>query len=160
MKSLRIAAFAMTAAAAAVLFTACTALPHRYLQPEEGCHRRATLEACLEAARASYAQLFFASHKTGERQAWDLYNHATERVVTLLFDNKEALSTGSWTIRRGVIDVRLPAGRPLADLVPASRLSFEGLRNVYRHEGFGAPFVAVASDAPPGGEEHIAPALA
>jgi len=127
----------------------------------------AVLEAYLEAARASYAYLFFTPRKPGERaledrqsQVRDFYNHATERVTSLLFEEARQqgrlgnqagdtlLLTGSWVIRRGLVDVRLPAERPLQDLVAASRLSVGGIRNTYRRDGFGADFVAVAAEPP------------
>ena len=132
-------------------------------KPRQG-RRNAALEAYLEAARASYAYLFFTPRNPGERaledrqsQVRDFYNHATERVTSLLFEARQQgrldhktgdmlLLTGSWAIRRGVVDVRLPAGRPLQDLVAASRLSVGGIRNTYRRDGFGADFVAVAAE--------------
>ncbi|MES1243258.1 MAG: alpha/beta fold hydrolase [Acidobacteriota bacterium] len=121
--------------------------------------RAPALETYLEAARASYAYLFFAPRTLGERaledrqrQVRDFYNHATERVAMLLFEDgrRESTPAGSWTIHRGTIDVRLPVGRPLQDLVAASHLSFKGIRNLYRRDGFGAEFVAVAA---PGEDE-------
>lgn len=128
-----------------------------------------TLDSYLEAARASYAYLFFTPRKPGERaledrqgQVRDFFNYATERVATLLFEEarrqgrivdlarESFLFTDAWTIHRGRSDVRLPAGRPIHELIPASRLSFEGIRNAYRRDGFGAELVAVA---PENGEE-------
>jgi hypothetical protein len=144
--------------------------------PEEDCKSQptATLDAYLEAARASYAYLFFTPRKPGERaledrqsQVRDVFNHATERVTTLLFEARRQdrlasppgdsiLLTGSWAVHRGLIDVRLPAERSLQDLIAASRLTVAGIRNVYRRDGFGAEFVAVAAggeeDAEAGGE--------
>ena len=112
--------------------------------------RKTALEAYLESARASYAYLFFTPRKPGDRaledrqsQVRDFYNYATERVAALLFDDASQ-PTGSWTVHRGLVGVRLPGGRPPRDLIPASRLSFKGIRNVYRRDGFGAEFVAVA----------------
>ena len=122
------------------------------------------LDAYLEAARASYAYLFYTGRAPGERaledrqrQVRDFYNYAAERVAALYVAQKLAergagtereplLQTASWEIRLGFTDVRLPQGRPLRELVAASRLSFGGLRNAYRRDGFGAEFVAVASE--------------
>ncbi|HEY7213887.1 MAG TPA: alpha/beta hydrolase, partial [Thermoanaerobaculia bacterium] len=123
------------------------------------------LDAYLEAARASYAYLFYTARNPGERaledrqrQVRDFYNYATERAAALFIAQKLAegrtgtawdptLRTRSWQLQLGFTDVRLPQGRPLQELVAASRLSFGGLRNAYRRDGFGAEFVAVAADA-------------
>lgn len=143
------------------------AAAHDPSQPRE---RGAMLAAYLEAARASYAYLFLIPRQPGalesrESQVRDVYNEATERVTTLLFEEARQrgrlddpsggsiLRAGSWVIRRGLIDVRLPAGRPLRDLIAASRLSAGGLRNTYRRDGLVAAFVAVA-DSPSGSEEE------
>lgn len=124
------------------------------------------LDAYLEAARASYAYLFFTGRTPGERaledrqrQVRDFYNDATERVASLFVAKRRldgqvgtvqdlTIVSPSWRLRLGFVDVRLPEGRPLAELVPASRLSFAGLRNAYRRDGFGAELVAVAAEAP------------
>lgn len=139
----------------------------------------AALASYLEAARASYAYLFFSSRTPGDRaledrqrQVRDFYNYATERTAALFVAAQHArdaaaqsrslpapIIAGSWQLALGFVDVHLPAGRPLAELMPASRLRFTGLRNSYRRDGFGAELVAVA--APPlagaaattGGEE-------
>lgn len=129
----------------------------------------ATLDAYLEAARASYAYLFFTPRKPGERaledrqgQVRDFFNYATERVTTLIFEEarrqgrlvdpagESFLFTGTWAIHRGRSDIRMPAGQPVRELIAASRLSFGGIRNAYRRDGFGAEIVAVA---PESGEE-------
>jgi pimeloyl-ACP methyl ester carboxylesterase len=126
----------------------------------------ATLASYLEAARASYAYLFFTARTPGDRaledrqrQVRDFYNYATERVAAMFVaarygsagdDAAEPapLVAGAWQLRLGFVDVRLPSGRPLAELVPASRLRFVGLRNSYRRDGFGAELVAVAAPPP------------
>jgi pimeloyl-ACP methyl ester carboxylesterase len=141
--------------------------------PPRAGERNSTLDAYLESARASYAYLFFTRRSVGERaledrqdQVRDFFNHATERVATLLFaeakqrgtlDEAHAgltVLTDAWAIHRGLVDVPLPAGRPLVDLVAAPRLSFAGIRNVYRRDGFGAELVAVAAERPPGAAEE------
>jgi pimeloyl-ACP methyl ester carboxylesterase len=126
------------------------------------------LDPYLEAARASYAYLFYTLRTPGERaledrqrQVRDFYNYATERVAALFVAAKRAegatmatnpaLRTGSWNVGMGFVDVRLPQGRSLRELVAASRLSFGGLRNSYRRDGFGAEFVTVATE-PAAGE--------
>lgn len=158
------AAVVLTAAMAAAGRTAVTV---RTTDPQTGLlASRESLEVWLEAARGSYAYLAFTARRPGERaledrrrQAQNVYNLATERIATLLFEKRRQqgrlgdqtgdtiLLTGSWAIHRGVIDVRLPTGRPLQELIPASRLSFRGLRTTYGRDGFGAALVAVASDS-------------
>lgn len=143
------------------------ALAHDQVRRDEGSsvHEPSpALDAYLEAARASYAYLFYTARAPGERaledrqrQVRDFYNYATERVAALYIAEKLAegragtardplLRTESWLIRLGFNDVRLPQGRPFRELVAASRLSFGGLRNAYRRDGFGAEFVAVAAE--------------
>lgn len=116
----------------------------------DAAQQKTALEAYLESARASYAYLFFTPRKPGDRaledrqsQVRDFYNYATERVTALLFEDPNQ-SAGAWTVHRGAIDVCLPGGQPPRELIPASSLSFKGIRNVYRRDGFGAEFVAVA----------------
>ena len=134
------------------------------------------LASYLDAARASYAYLFFTPRTPSDRaledrqrQVRDFYNYATERAAALFVaarhDAAGAASppapvvAGPWRLSLGFVDVHLPAGRPLAELVPASRLRFSGLRNSYRRDGFGAELVAVAAPPPTaaaaatGGEE-------
>ena len=142
------------------------AMAHDPPRPGE---RNSTLDAYLESARASYAYLFFTRRSLGERaledrqdQVRDFFNGATERVALLLFEEAKrrgtldeahaglTVLTDAWAIQRGLIDVPLPAGRPLVALVAARRLSFAGIRNVYRRDGFGAELVAVAAEGPAG----------
>ena len=142
------------------------AMAHDPPRPGE---RNSTLDAYLESARASYAYLFFTRRSLGERaledrqdQVRDFFNGATERVAILLFEEAKrrgtlgpahaglTVLTDAWAIQRGLIDVPLPAGRPLVGLVAARRLGFAGIRNVYRRDGFGAELVAVAAERPDG----------
>jgi len=149
------------------------AMAHDPPRPGE---RNSTLDAYLESARASYAYLFFTRRSLGERaledrqdQVRDFFNGATERVAILLFEEAKrrgtlgpehaglTVLTDTWAIQRGLIDVPLPAGRPLVGLVAARRLGFAGIRNVYRRDGFGAELVAVAAERPDGvAEETLA----
>jgi pimeloyl-ACP methyl ester carboxylesterase len=102
----------------------------------------------IRAARFSYAYLFFTARDPGQRafedrqtQVRDFYSFATERVTSLLFAGAEQPN-----IRLGEVRVRLPAGQIVPkELIPASRLAFDGIRNTYRRDGFGAAFVAVAA---------------
>lgn len=138
-------------------------------QRELGAKQRA-LGAYVEAARASYAYLFFTGRTPGERafedrqtQVRDFYNFATERVVCLFFERRlsgdikieasgrRVLRTGSWTLYSVPRDLGLPRGSSLPDeLISSSRLRFGGLSNTYRRDGFGAEFVAVAAEDPVG----------
>jgi pimeloyl-ACP methyl ester carboxylesterase len=120
------------------------------------------LESYASAARSSYAYLFFTPRAPGERafedrqtQVRDFYNFATERFAQLLFEHRgeitgDAIPVGAWSVRLGDAALRLPGGRTTpAELVPASRLRLDGIRSVYRRDGFGAPFVAVGAEPPP-----------
>jgi len=146
------------------------AMAHDPPRPGE---RNSTLDAYLESARASYAYLFFTRRRLGERaledrqdQVRDFFNGATERVAILLFEEAKrrgtldeahaglTVLTDAWAIHRGLIDVPLPAGRPLVGLVAARRLGFAGIRNVYRRDGFGAELVAVAAERAAGAAEE------
>ena len=56
------------------------------------------------------------------------------------------LKSGRWTISGQMNDVRLAGERLLPkELIPASSLSFDGLRNQYRRDGLGAELVAVTA---------------
>lgn len=103
-----------------------------------------------QAARFSYAYLFFTARNPEQRafedrqtQVRDFYSFATERLTTLLFAGAEHSD-----IHLGDVRVQLPQGQTAPkELIPASRLAFDGIRNTYRRDGFGAAFVAVG--APP-----------
>ena len=59
------------------------------------------------------------------------------------------LQLAGWTVHTDMSRIRMPDGVALPrELVPASALSFAGLRSVYRRDGFGAEVVAVMGDDP------------
>ncbi|HEY4529402.1 MAG TPA: alpha/beta hydrolase [Luteimonas sp.] len=59
------------------------------------------------------------------------------------------LRLAGWTVHTDMSGIRMPDGVALPrELVPASALSFAGLRSVYRRDGFGAEVVAVMGDDP------------
>ena len=101
-----------------------------------------------QAARFSYAYLFFTARDPGQRafedrqtQVRDFYSFATEQLTSLMFNGVEYPK-----IQLGDIRLHLPHGQLTPrELIPASHLEFDGVRNTYRRDGFGAAFVAVAA---------------
>lgn len=130
---------------------------------QESPRQRTTpeIDAWLEAARHAYAYLFFTPRKPAERafedrqtQVRDYYNYAVQQAVTGLFDYSQAaqmtaidqqlLPWGRWQLRPDLSGVWLPTDTAMPrELLPASSLTFKGLRNIYRRDGFGAELVAV-----------------
>ncbi|KLI99970.1 hypothetical protein WQ56_11015 [Luteimonas sp. FCS-9] len=129
----------------------------------------ARLQALLEAARHAYAYLFHTARTPGERafedrqtQVRDWYNQAVQEASTQLFDTRirsaspagDPADTGpveaaGWTLHLDMAGVRLPEGTTMPqELLPASSLAFQGLRSIYRRDGFGAELVAVMADDP------------
>jgi len=126
-----------------------------------GSHGSDEIDAWLEAARHAYAYLFFSSRQPGERifedrqtQVRDYYNHAVEQAITGLFHHTQpshlaaleasGLQWNGWTLRTDLSGIRLPqAGVVPRELIPASSLTFSGLRNLYRRDGIGGELVAV-----------------
>ncbi|GAB3782339.1 esterase/lipase family protein [Dyella agri] len=124
----------------------------------------ATLDAYLQCARYAYAYLFYTKRTPAERvfdqrqaKVIAFYDYAVERVVGRWFQELPKLSNGwtqtglaGWTVLRPDTDLHTRAAT--AELISASTLRFKGLRNVYRRDGFGTDFVAVApavaADAP------------
>ncbi|MGJ7499506.1 esterase/lipase family protein [Variovorax sp. ZT5P49] len=120
------------------------------------------IEAWLETARHAYAYLFYTARKPRDRafedrqtQVRDYYNYAVQQAITGLFKTyrrtgspsdtapPEVPQVGDWHIETDVSALRLPASAPLPDeLIPAASLTFSGLRNTYRRDGFGAELVA------------------
>jgi pimeloyl-ACP methyl ester carboxylesterase len=135
-------------------------------QPLEKWHIEAILNAYLETARNSYAYLFFTERTPNMRamedrqtQVRDYYNFAVQKTLTTLFeyyrksstadvniDQDAHLRSGQWDVTIKNEDIRLASRHNLPeDLIPASSLSFAGLRNQYSRDGLGAELVAVTS---------------
>lgn len=124
----------------------------------------ATLDAFLQSARYAYAYLFYTARAPDERafelrqvQVTGFYNLAVQRAVSRFFlelprlDPRWTQATmAGWTVLRPQTDIHLADdARVPAELIPAAGLRFDGLRNIYRRDGFGSDFVAVAPpDAP------------
>lgn len=122
--------------------------------------------AWLETIRYAYAYLFLGDHTPGERafedrqtQVRDWYNYAVEHAATGLFEVRQQMPTqlpaqtrwniAGWELRLDMRSARLPGSTAVpAELLPASSLSFRGLRSLYRRDGFGAELVAVMPDEP------------
>lgn len=134
----------------------------------------AAIQAWLETARHAYAYLFFTARKPRDRafedrqtQVRDYYNYAVQQAITGLYRSYQRAGVGGtagtngapgdpgrpqvpqvgdWHIATDVTALRLPARSALPDeLIPAASLTFSGLRNTYRRDGFGAELVAAAS---------------
>ncbi|WP_426702265.1 esterase/lipase family protein [Rhodanobacter sp. Col0626] len=118
-----------------------------------------TLDAYLQSARYAYVYLFYTARQPTERafemrqgQVLGFYNFAVQRAVSRFFQELPKLgsqwtqtSLAGWTVLRPQTDLRLAdRGHPPAELIPAAGLRFNGLRNIYRRDGFGSDFVAVA----------------
>ncbi|WP_230413301.1 esterase/lipase family protein [Paraburkholderia antibiotica] len=130
----------------------------------------AQFDLWLRAARFSYAFLFLGQRTAGERafedrqtQVRDYYNYAVQELARALF-LRGALDTDAgngepgtqfiagWSIHLDLSRVRLPEGvHGLSEVIPASRLSFAGIRSIYRRDGLGAELVAVMNVPPPDG---------
>ncbi len=126
-----------------------------------GSHGSDEIDAWFEAARHAYAYLFFSSRRPSERmfedrqtQVRDYYNHAVEQAITGLFHHSQqrhlkALETSvlpwnGWNLHTNLSGIWLPQDAQMPrELIPASSLTFSGLRNIYRRDGFGAELVAV-----------------
>lgn len=122
--------------------------------------------AWFETIRYAYAYLFLGDHTPGERafedrqtQVRDWYNYAVERAATAMFEVGQQTPTqlpaqphrdvAGWELHVDMRNARLPGSTVvLAELLPASSLSFRGLRSLYRRDGFGAELVAVMPDEP------------
>lgn len=150
-----------------------SALSEVWLQRALAAQQRApgspeAIDAWLETARHAYAYLFFTARKPRDRafedrqtQVRDYYNYAAQQAITGLFGTYQKTSrrdgkpqgpptvpqVGDWHIGSDVSAMRLPADAPLPEeLVPAASLTFSGLRNTYRRDGFGAELVAVSAE--------------
>jgi pimeloyl-ACP methyl ester carboxylesterase len=122
----------------------------------------------LKSARYAYAFLFLDQRTAGQRafedrqtQVRDYYNYAVQELARALFlrgtsdtdtGNRDPATQfiAGWTIQIDLRAVRLPEGvRELSEVIPASGLSFAGLRNTYRRDGLGAELVAVTQASVP-----------
>ena len=128
-------------------------------EEKQGGHPSAELLAAwLESARYAYAYLFYTTRTPGQRafeerqtQIRDYYNYAVQKAVGNLFRHRgeyrpdgHVIRVAGWEIDSELSALRLPADGTLPDeLLPATSLSFSGVRNVYRRDGFGADLVAV-----------------
>ena len=129
----------------------------------------ATIEAWLETARHAYAYLFFTARKPRDRafedrqtQVRDYYNYAVQQAITGLFSryrqggrpDDNALprvpQVGEWRIDVDLSALELRPGGPVPqELIPAASLTFSGLRNTYRRDGFGAELVVATNQPDP-----------
>ena len=128
-------------------------------EEKQGGHPSAErLAAWLESARYAYAYLFYTTRTPGQRafeerqtQIRDYYNYAVQKAVGNLFRHRgeyrpdgHVIRVAGWQIDSELSALRLPEDGTLPEeLLPATSLSFSGLRNVYRRDGFGADLVAV-----------------
>ncbi|MFC5568837.1 esterase/lipase family protein [Lysobacter yangpyeongensis] len=124
-------------------------------ESDAGCEDRRAVDL-IESARSAYLYLFFGDRTPEERvferrqvEVRAFYNHALQELTKLLYARYRGRTTGPPVVMLGDglrLDVQLPEGaapKPPLELIPASGLSFSGLRNIYRRDGFGAEFVAV-----------------
>lgn len=125
------------------------------------------LNAWLEVARHAYAYLFFSERSPAARafedrqtQVRDYYNLAVQEAASLVFGSYRGkalanaqmkFSDGPWVVTLNKPDV-VPPGRAREtlpqELLPASSLSFAGLRSTFRRDGFGGELVAVMAADP------------
>lgn len=110
----------------------------------------------IESARNAYLYMFFGEH-TPEQRVFErrqaevrvFYNKAVQELVALLYARYRAGEDAALHMAFDgdlQLDFRLSEDLPKAppqELVAASALAFDGLRNSYQRDGFGAEFVAV-----------------
>ena len=132
----------------------------------EGVLAADVLNAYLESARYAYAYLFFTERSPSQRaledrqtQVRDYYNFSVQQMVTRtcnhhhqhLLDSIDehgrfSVTSTYWQISGQLNEVRLAEGQQIPEkLIPASSLTFKGLRNQYRRDGIGAELVAVTA---------------
>ena len=132
----------------------------------EGVLADDVLNAYLESARHAYAYLFLTERSPSQRaledrqtQVRDYYNFAVQQTVTRTFNHHHthllesideqgqfSITSKQWSISGQLNEVRLADRQRIPDeLIPASALTFKGLRNQYRRDGIGAELVAVTS---------------
>ena len=131
-----------------------------------GTLRADVLNAYLESARHAYAYLFLTPRSPSQRaledrqtQVRDYYNFAVQQTVTRTFNQHHqhmldsinaqgqfSIRSNQWTITGQLTEVRLAERQQIPEqLIPASSLTFKGLRNQYRRDGVGAELVAVTA---------------
>ena len=82
------------------------------------------------------------------RQACDLYNLSLAKAFASPDGSRLLLQAGPQTLPFGTLDIAEDTaslrwgGRQLVDFVPAAELQVDGMQNVYRHPGLGAPLAA------------------
>lgn len=117
----------------------------------------AQFDLWLRAARFSYAYLFYGERSPGERafedrqtQVRDYYNYAVQTLSVALFHRIQQTGDGTvagWLLPVDASSVRFANGNSMPrEALPASTLSFAGVRSQYRRDGFGAEIVAVMSE--------------
>src|SRR5699024_8533524 len=132
----------------------------------EGQLAEEVLNAYLESARYAYAYLFFTERSPSQRaledrqtQVRDYYNFAVQQMVSRTFNHHHqhlldsidehgrfSVTSKYWQISGQLNEVRLAEGQQIPEkLIPASSLTFKGLRNQYRRDGIGAELVAVTA---------------
>ena len=132
----------------------------------EGVLAADVLNAYLESARYAYAYLFFTERSPSQRaledrqtQVRDYYNFAVQQMVSRTFNHHHqhlldsidehgrfSVTSTYWQISGQLNEVRLAEGQQIPEkLIPASSLTFKGLRNQYRRDGIGAELVAVTA---------------
>ncbi|ANJ87126.1 esterase/lipase family protein [Pandoraea oxalativorans] len=117
----------------------------------------AQFDLWLRSARYAYAYLFYSERPSSERafedrqtQVRDYYNYAVQNFSVALF--RRVQQTGSdkiagWLLPVDASSVRFADNRiQPREVLPASTLSFAGLRSPYRRDGFGAELVAVLDE--------------
>ncbi|WP_143276998.1 esterase/lipase family protein [Bordetella genomosp. 12] len=124
------------------------------------------IDLWMDVARYAYAYLFFTDKSSQDRafedrqtQVRDWYNYAVQQTLLALFAEmnrsatvvtagQQRVAVGDWNILFD-IKVRLPGDRGMPnELLPASSLSFKGVRNTYRRDGLGAELVALVDSTP------------
>lgn len=127
------------------------------------------LNAWLEVARHAYAYLFFSERSPDARafedrqtQVRDYYNLAVQEAASLVFvsyrgkalanaNANAVFRDGPWVVALNKPDMVLSSrARAILpqELLPASSLSFAGLRSTFRRDGFGSELVAVMAADP------------
>lgn len=117
------------------------------------------LDAYLQAGRYAYAYLFYTHRQPAERsfelrqvRVIGFYNFAVQRAMARFFQEIPHvdpqwthIQLAGWTVARADTGTRWdPDAAEPKELIPAPVLRFNGLRNVYRRDGFGSEFVTVA----------------